>query len=157
MGGGRRVGGRGIGFGTIVIALIDGWIFGINPLTVLGLLGGGGGGGGPAVTQQAPPGAPAQRPPAQDKQAAFVSTILADTEDVWGRIFKASGNAYQAPKLVLFSGRTASACGAGEAAMGPVLLPGRPQGVPGPGLLRHPVAAQLGAPGDFAAGLRDRA
>ena len=32
----RRVGGRGIGFGTIVIALIAGWIFGINPLTILG-------------------------------------------------------------------------------------------------------------------------
>ena len=32
----RRVGGRGIGLGTIVIALLAGWIFGINPLTVLG-------------------------------------------------------------------------------------------------------------------------
>lgn len=37
--GGRLGGGRGIGLGSIVIALVAGWIFGINPLTVLGLLG----------------------------------------------------------------------------------------------------------------------
>ena len=53
-GGGRsggmpRLGGRGIGLGSIVIALVAGWIFGINPLTVLGLLSGG--------DLQAPPGA----------------------------------------------------------------------------------------------------
>ena len=41
--GGRRLGGgRGIGLGTIVIALVAGWIFGINPLTVLSALSGGG-------------------------------------------------------------------------------------------------------------------
>ena len=42
-GGGRRsmIGGRGVGVGTIVIALVGGWIFGINPLTILGALGGG--------------------------------------------------------------------------------------------------------------------
>lgn len=54
MGGGRpRIGGRGIGLGSIVIALVAGWIFGINPLTVLGVLGGDTGGllGG-AATQQ---------------------------------------------------------------------------------------------------------
>ncbi len=40
---GGRIGGRGIGIGTIVIALVGGWILGINPLTLLGALGGGGG------------------------------------------------------------------------------------------------------------------
>jgi predicted metalloprotease len=33
-GGRRRVGGRGIGLGTIAIALVAGWIFGINPMTI---------------------------------------------------------------------------------------------------------------------------
>ena len=47
-GGGGFIGGRGIGIGTIVIALIGGWIFGINPLTIIGVLSGGG--GSPAVT-----------------------------------------------------------------------------------------------------------
>lgn len=54
-GGGRRLGGRGIGVGTIAIALVAGWIFGINPLTVLGLLDGGGSVEAPQV-QQAPAG-----------------------------------------------------------------------------------------------------
>ncbi|MCU0928382.1 MAG: neutral zinc metallopeptidase, partial [Burkholderiaceae bacterium] len=39
-GGGMRVGGRGIGLGTIVIALLASWLFGINPLAVIGLMGG---------------------------------------------------------------------------------------------------------------------
>ena len=64
MGGGMgmpRIGGRGIGIGTIVIAVLAGWIFGINPLTVLGLLGGG---GLDAPVAQAP----GQAPPADDRQ-----------------------------------------------------------------------------------------
>ena len=56
--GGLPIGGRSVGIGTVVVALVAGWIFGINPLTVLGLLGGG---GGPAPVHQQ---APAHRPPA---------------------------------------------------------------------------------------------
>ena len=61
-GAGPRIGGRGIGLGTIVVALLAGWIFGINPLTLLGLLGGEEA-GAPVVQQpQAPtPGAPPSR------------------------------------------------------------------------------------------------
>ena len=40
-GGPRLMGGRSIGIGTIVLALLGGWIFGINPMTILGLLSGG--------------------------------------------------------------------------------------------------------------------
>ena len=50
-GGGFGFGGRSIGIGTVAIALIAGWIFGVNPLTMLSLLSGGGG-GAPAVQQQ---------------------------------------------------------------------------------------------------------
>src|SRR3712207_2361132 len=72
-GGGFGLGGRSIGLGTVVIALLGGWLFGINPLTILGLMGGG--------LPQAQ--APAHAPPPGDKQAAFVSTVLASTEEVW--------------------------------------------------------------------------
>ena len=48
-GGGFGFGGRSIGIGTIVIALIGGWVLGVNPLTILGLLSGG---GGPAQVSQ---------------------------------------------------------------------------------------------------------
>lgn len=37
-GGARISGGRGIGLGSVVIALLVGWVFGINPLTILGAL-----------------------------------------------------------------------------------------------------------------------
>jgi len=67
-GGMRLGGGRGIGLGTVAIALVAGWIFGINPLTVLGLLSGGGPG---PVTQSAPAG----KPPADDTMARFVSVV----------------------------------------------------------------------------------
>src|SRR3990167_1750570 len=108
-GGGFPVpGGRGIGIGTIVIALLGGWVLGINPLTLLGLLSGG---GPPAQVQQAP----AQRPPADDTLARFVSTVLADTEDVWQGVFRQNGGSYQEPRLVLFRGATPTACGTGQA------------------------------------------
>ncbi|HEY8711159.1 MAG TPA: neutral zinc metallopeptidase, partial [Burkholderiaceae bacterium] len=37
-GGGFGFGGRSIGIGAIVVALVGGAIFGINPLTILGLI-----------------------------------------------------------------------------------------------------------------------
>ena len=99
-GGGLRIGGRGVGLGTVAIALVAGWIFGINPLTILGVLGGGGG----APIEQSQPQAPGARPPAGDKQAQFVSVVLANTEDVWQAQFKRMGATYKAPTLTIFSG-----------------------------------------------------
>ncbi len=143
-GGGFGLGGRSIGLGSVAIALVAGWIFGINPLTVLGLLDGSG--GGPAPSAQT---APAARPPATDRQAAFVATVLADTEDVWREQFKAQGNTYQEPKLVLFRGATPTACGRGEAAMGPFYCPGD-QKVYIDLAFYDTLRTRLGAPGDFA-------
>jgi uncharacterized protein len=144
-GGGRRVlGGRGIGLGSIVIALVAGWIFGINPLTVLGLLGGGGGLEAPTVQQ-----APAQRPPADDRAAAFVSTVLRDTEQVWGQQLQAAGAQYREPRLVLFRGVTPTACGSGESAMGPFYCPGD-QKVYIDLDFFDTLSRRMGAPGDFA-------
>lgn len=144
-GGGFPVfGGRGIGIGTIVIALIGGWVFGINPLTLLGMLSGG---GAPAQvqTQQAP----AHRPPADDTMARFVSTVLADTEDVWADVFRQNGTAYQNPRLVLFRDRTPTACGTGQAAMGPFYCPADRKVYIDLGFYET-LRNRLGAPGDFA-------
>ncbi len=144
-GAGFPVGGRrGIGLGTIVIVLIAGWIFGINPLTLLSIFSGG---GLPeaAVTEQAP----AARPPADDTMARFVSTVLADTEDVWGQLFRDAGGAYRDPKLVLFRGATRTACGVGQAAMGPFYCP-MDQNVYIDLGFYDLLKTRLGAPGDFA-------
>jgi predicted metalloprotease len=144
-GGGFRLGGgRGIGLGTVAVALVAGWVFGINPLTVLGLLGGGGGDPMGQVQQ-----APAGKPPADDRMARFVSTVLADTEDVWSAQFKRMGGTYQAPKLRLFSHSEPTACGQGQAAMGPFYCPGDAKVYIDLNFYEM-MKSRLGAPGDFA-------
>ena len=143
LGGGGLLGGRSIGIGTIVVALLGGWAFGINPLTLLGMLSGG---GAPTAQVQQQP---AQRPPADDRMAAFVSTVLADTEDVWKDLFAKSGATYQEPRLVLFRGATQTACGQGQAAMGPFYCPGDQKVYIDLGFYET-LKNRLGAPGDFA-------
>jgi predicted metalloprotease len=81
--------------------------------------------------------------------AAFVSTVLADTEDVWRAQFKAQGATYREPKLVLFRGSTRTACGAGQAAMGPFYCPGDEKVYIDLGFYET-MKTRLGAPGDFA-------
>lgn len=62
--------------------------------------------------------------PAQDdEQAAFIKTVLADTEAVWSNIFAQAGHRYPAPMLVLYRGSTVSACGPASARMGPFYCP----------------------------------
>jgi predicted metalloprotease len=141
-GGGFGFGGRSIGIGTIVIALVGGAIFGINPLTILSMLSGG---GGPAQVQQGP----AHAPPADDRQAKFVSTVLADTEDVWAKLFSAGGATYHPPKLVLFRGATGTGCGTGQSAMGPFYCPADKK-VYIDLSFYDTLQKRLGAPGEFA-------
>jgi predicted metalloprotease len=140
-GGGFRIGGGGLSIGSIVIAVIAGWIFGINPLALLGVMDGG---GTPQTQQQ-----PAPAPPASDEAARFVSVVLADTEDVWRAKFKAAGATYREPKLRLFSGREPTACGTGQAAMGPFYCPADEK-VYIDLRFYEVMKSKLGAPGDFA-------
>lgn len=60
---------------------------------------------------------------ADDKQARFISTVLADTEKVWGPLFKQHGATYKEPKMVLYRGSTTSGCGHASAQMGPFYCP----------------------------------
>ena len=117
-GGGFGFGGRSIGIGTIILALVGSYFLGVSPITLLNMLSGG---SGPVAQVQQ---GPAQRPPASDSMAKFVSTVLADTEDTWTKLFRAEGETYVKPKLVLFSGSTPTACGTGQTATGPFYCPG---------------------------------
>lgn len=110
---GMRLGGRSVGLGTVAIALVASYFFGVDPGMVINVLSGGG--SAAPVTGQAPP--------ANDEKAQFVATVLADTEDVWSTIFQQGGASYTAPKLVLFSGQTPTACGTGQSASGPFYCP----------------------------------
>ena len=118
-GGGFGFGGRSIGLGTVAIALVASIFFGVDPRVVLGLLGGGGGGPSPQVQQQRQ----ADAPKATDRESRFVGTVLALTEDAWTPLFKEGGGTYKPPRLVLFEGRTDTACGTGNSATGPFYCP----------------------------------
>jgi len=144
-GGGFRLGGGGgIGLGTVAIALVAGWVFGINPLTVLGLLSGGGGQG-----VQTAPASPPTKPPANDPQAAFVSKVLRSTEVVWSDVFAKGGKTYQDPKLTLYRGSYPTGCGQGDAAMGPFYCPADNHVYLDMSFF-DTMSTRLGAPGQFA-------
>ena len=141
--GGLPIGGRSVGLGTVAVAVIAGWIFGINPLTLLGLMSGG---EPPAQVQQQ---GPAQKPPANDREAAFVSTVLRNTEVVWSDVFRQNGGSYTPARLVLFRGATPTACGTGQSAMGPFYCPGDKKVYIDLGFY-DTLSRELGAPGEFA-------
>jgi predicted metalloprotease len=61
--------------------------------------------------------------PADDAAKDFVSTVVGFTEDTWAEIFREGGGTYRPPTLVLFTGAVESACGFGQAAMGPFYCP----------------------------------
>jgi len=61
---------------------------------------------------------------ADDDNAAFIKTVKADTEVVWGKIFQQAGQRYPTPKLVLYRGATSSGCGPADSRMGPFYCPG---------------------------------
>jgi predicted metalloprotease len=101
--------------------------------------------------------APRSGPPADDRMAKFVSTVLADTEDVWKDVFsREGGKDYQEPRLVLFRGSTPTACGTGQSAMGPFYCPGD-QKVYIDLVFYETLKKPARCPGGFCAGLRDRA
>jgi uncharacterized protein len=96
-------------------------------------------------------GAPGATPPpaGQDEAIDFVAVILGSTEDVWSEAFAAAGSHYEPPGMVVFSGRTSSACGLGSSAMGPFYCP--PDRTIYLDLAFFDDLARLGGPGDFAA------
>jgi len=154
LGGGMRLGG-----GAMIILVIVGLIFGINPLEMLGLMGG----EGPAPPQQTaprpapPPGygpqtapsvpAPPAAPATPEKQLS--KKVLGDTEDVWTAVLKQMGTRYEPPKLVLFSRGTRSACGSASAAVGPFYCPLDRQLYLDTAFFDE-LSRRFGAPGDFA-------
>jgi predicted metalloprotease len=139
MGNGRTVripiGGGGVSLGSLLIIGVLLLLFGVNPLDLLSE------GNYPQVPQMPRsepgigrsadrgatseiPGLPGGRAVrSQDDMKRFVSQVLADTEDVWGKVFASFGRRYSEPSMVLFTDATRTACGTGVAAMGPFYCP----------------------------------
>ena len=86
---------------------------------------------------------------ADDERAEFVKVVLADTEDVWNKLFSESGERYVEPTLVLFRDGVQSACGSASSAMGPFYCPGDQQVYIDLSFYRD-LQARFNAPGDFA-------
>ena len=145
----RGFGGRGVtlGCGTVLVALVIGWLTGNDPIRILQLLTSG---SPPAAETGAPPpsGGPAG-PGAEDPGRKFVSVVLADTEDTWTEIFAKSGQTYELPKLVLYTGLTETSCGRGSAAQGPFYCPFDRKVYLDLSFFDE-LARRFGAPGDFA-------
>jgi predicted metalloprotease len=87
--------------------------------------------------------------PEEDERAQFVSVVLADTEDVWTELFRASGGTYRKPTLVIFRDQVQSACGFQSAATGPFYCPSDEHLYIDLGFYDQ-MEDQLQAPGDFA-------
>jgi predicted metalloprotease len=64
-----------------------------------------------------------QPTPEEQERFDFVKVVLADTEDVWNGIFAGYGENYPEPQLEIFTDRVNTACGMGQAAMGPFYCP----------------------------------
>lgn len=103
----------GLGLGTIVILLIASFL-GVDPTALLDTTS-----VEPAIDSTSTP-----QSPAEEATGDFLKVILGYTEDTWSELFREAGRVYKEPTLVLFSGAVRSACGLGQAAMGPFYCPG---------------------------------
>lgn len=91
----------------------------------------------------------AQSPAGEDLALDFASVILQSTEEVWSGAFSDAGLQYVPPTMVVYSGRTSSACGLGSSAMGPFYCPSDQTIYLD--LTFFDDLARMGGPGDFAA------
>ena len=131
--------GVGLSLGGILFLIVLSF-FGINPLPFLGV-----------ATKQAPvemqqSSQPYQESAAEAPLSELAGVTLAQTEETWGKLF---GGKYPPPTMVMFSGQTPSACGTGQAAMGPFYCP-LDQKVYLDLSFFQELEQKFGAPGDFA-------
>jgi uncharacterized protein len=145
--GGIPGGKGGLGIGTMVVLGLIGWALGIDPRLLIG---------GAEMVNNMRPGTqttavqPGQTGTPSDDMGQFVAAVLAANETVWAEVLpREKGIPYVKPKLVLYSGRTASGCGGAQSAMGPFYCP-RDQKVYLDTAFFQDMKRRLGGGGDFA-------
>ena len=131
---------------ALVLIILFALITKTNPLTLLG-----------QILEQQPstqvqqptnPSNP-QAPQQYDEQKDFVSSVLGETEDIWGQVFSSMNRNYDPPRLVLFEQGVQSACGMSSAAVGPFYCPMDSKVYIDLGFFNE-LDQRFGAPGDFA-------
>lgn len=140
-GGGKKVGGLGIG--AIVIALLIAWLTGQNPLNVISNMDMG---SMSPTTEQA---SDHEFTAEEEELASFSKKVLAGTEDVWSKVFKENGMTYQPPRMVLFTGSVQTDCGGATSQVGPFYC-SADQSIYIDLSFFSQMKNQLGAGGDFA-------
>jgi predicted metalloprotease len=140
--GGRMIGGRGMGIGGAVIALILSLVFGVNIFD-------GGGGGGPIQTSPGAVDQPVASTPAEEERIQFVSFVLDDVQKTWAQLLPKLGDQYQEARMAVFRDGVSTACGDAPAAVGPFYCP-TDQRVYLDLSFFDDLARRFGAPGDFA-------
>ena len=133
-GGGRIAVGGGIGGVILVVAYL---LLGGDPAALVEQQ------SQLAPSQQVDPNAP------RDEASKFIGVVLADTEDIWNKLFQQMGRRYEEPKLVLFSNQTRSGCGYASGASGPFYCPEDRRVYIDLSFYRM-LHERFGAPGDFA-------
>jgi len=119
-------GGGGLGIGTVIVLGLIGWAVGIDPRILIGgaeILTGG--------QQQAPSyqtdrrtSSPPKAGAPTDEMGNMIAGVLGEIDDRWDEIFKASGQTYRGPRIVLFRNATnGGRCGMAQSAMGPFYCP----------------------------------
>ncbi|WP_375291467.1 neutral zinc metallopeptidase [Qipengyuania sp.] len=146
-GGGGMGKAGGLGCGTIVIAALGYFIFGMDPFQTAGMV--------ENVSQSQQQAGPANT----DEQAICTSgpyateacNALQSLNQTWASTFQDQGfgDRFQQPTLDLFSGGVRTGCGNASAAMGPFYCPSD-QTIYIDTSFYDQLARQLGAPGDFA-------
>ena len=121
---GLPMGGGGLGIGTIIVLGLVGYAFGIDPRILIGgaeILTG----GNQAPTYQTDrKSGPTKTGAPKDEVGSMIAGILGELDDRWSEIFKASGQNYTGPRIVLFRNATnGGRCGMAQSAMGPFYCP----------------------------------
>lgn len=136
---GRSVGIKGGIIGTLAIAIIAA-LLNVDPKDLARVVG---------MEQQQETTQEPQLTARDKEMTEFVGVVLADTEDVWNKLFRDYGSVYREPKLVLFSSAVNSACGYAQSATGPFYCPGDEKVYLDLDFLQV-LQRRLGANGDFA-------
>lgn len=141
--GSRTGSGLKLGGGAGIIVLLISMFLGVD---LSGLLGTSNSGSIGNVPQLAPTAA--GQTLTDDESTEFVKAMMAYNEDVWTKLFAASNQQYQPPRLVIFDGGVNSACGYTSSAAGPFYCPGDYQVYIDLSFFRE--LQKMGAGGDFA-------
>lgn len=138
---GIPLGRGGLGCGSLVLILVVSLVFGVNPLSLVGVSQ-----GDAPVEQRSVPGeAPGEKTPVMTRSLK----ILGSTERVWGDLFARSGGRYDPTTLVFYRGKTQAGCGYADAAAGPFYCPADKRIFLDTAFFDE-LASRFGAPGDFA-------